>query len=151
MRRSLSWLLFFILSAQAAGIAGSFLVGGPDSWYQELQKPFLNPPSLVFAPVWTTLYVLMGIAAYRLWRLRSSKLLALYWLQLLLNAVWTPLFFGLRAPGWALADIVLLDVLVVVLIVLSLKKDRLAAYLLIPYLAWIAFATYLNLMIVLLN
>lgn len=148
MRQSRTWLLFFLVSAQVAGIAGSVLVGGVDSWYLTLDKAPLNPPGWIFAPVWTTLYLLMGIAGYFLWQERNTRALKLYWLQLVLNALWTPLFFGLHAPVVALLDLVILDILVAILIGVSSKR---AAVLLIPYLLWISFATYLNLMIVLLN
>lgn len=148
MRHSRTWLLFFLVSAQAAGIAGSMLVGGADSWYAALEKAPLNPPGWIFAPVWTVLYLLIGIAGYFLWQEKNTLALRLYWVQLALNALWTPLFFGLHAPVAAVIDLVLLDLFVAILIGLSSKR---AAVLLVPYLFWITFALYLNLMIVLLN
>lgn len=125
-------------------------------WYPTLNKPSFNPPAWVFGPVWTTLYILMGVSAFLVWRRRqldprwkpaSVALLV----QLLLNAAWSPAFFGLRSPEAGLAVIVPLWLAIVVTIVLQRRVSTLSAALLLPYLAWVSFATVLNLSLVRLN
>ncbi len=120
----------------------------PDAWYQALRKPSWNPPNWLFGPVWTALYLAMGFALYRIARQPSSSArraaLVAFAAQLLLNAAWTPIFFGARSPGWAFAVIVLLDLLIVVTAARFSKLDRFAGRLLLPYLAWCLFATALN-------
>jgi tryptophan-rich sensory protein len=117
------------------------------TWYAALQKPPLNPPDWVFAPVWTTLYIFIAFAGWRLWNSNTpdqKTLRILFVSQLVLNGVWSFLFFGLRAPWIALIDIILLWVCLLILVKKSFCADRLAGYLLIPYLLWVSFATYLN-------
>lgn len=124
-------------------------------WYPTLEKPWFTPPAWLFGPVWTILYVFMGVALWRLWRVRPSRrrrvALALFGLQLVLNAGWSLLFFEWRSPGVAFAEIVLLWSAVSLLIRSVLPLDGLAAALLIPYLVWTGFAAVLNLAIVLLQ
>lgn len=150
-------LILSILLAEAAGAVGALLTAPAiPTWYAALNKPALNPPAWVFGPVWTTLYLLMGIAAFLIWR-RWGKhpgakvALVIYAIQLFLNAIWSPVFFGLRAPGAALVIIVLLWVAIITTIVKFHPIARVAAYLLIPYLMWVSFASYLNFSIWLLN
>jgi len=145
-KQQLLWLALFILAAEAAGLVGSLFVGSIDSWYATLNLPAFNPPNWLFGPVWTALYALMGTAAYLVWRQRESGKTALriYWVQLVVNAVWTPLFFGLHNPALALADILLLLVLIVATMIAFVRVSRMAALLLLPYLAWVSFAAYLN-------
>ncbi len=118
------------------------------SWYPTLVKPSFNPPNWVFGPVWTTLYVLMAIAAWRVWRTTDRDTargpLALFVLQLAVNLGWSVAFFGLRDIGLAVAVIIALDLLVLMTALAFRRIDRLAALLLLPYLAWIAFATVLT-------
>lgn len=118
------------------------------SWYPTLTKPSFNPPNWVFGPVWTTLYVLMAIAAWRVWRTTDRDTargpLALFVLQLAVNLGWSVAFFGLREIGLAVAVIIALDLLVLATALAFRRIDRLAALLLLPYLAWIAFATVLT-------
>jgi benzodiazapine receptor len=142
----------------AITVASGFVVGRlnePGDWYRALDKPPLQPPSAVFAPVWTVLYVLIGVAAYLAWRAPSdthrTPAMAAWVVQLVLNLAWTSLFFGLERPGWALAEIVVLLAAIVVTMVLFHRRSRTAAWLLAPYLAWTAFATYLTAGIVVLN
>lgn len=120
----------------------------PGAWYAALEKPSWNPPSWVFGPVWTLLYILMAVAAWRVWRIGGwkarSRELGAYLMQLALNAAWTPLFFGLQRPGLALVDIVMLLAAACWTALLFKRVDRLAAGLLVPYLAWLSFATLLN-------
>ena len=124
-------------------------------WYASLAKPPFNPPAWVFGPVWTTLYIMMAFAAWRIWRLsdkpQRTPALGWYLAQLAANAAWSQVFFGLQRPGWALAVILALLAMVVVTMRRFLALDALAGWLLAPYLAWILFATVLNAAIVLLN
>lgn len=121
-------------------------------WYAELAKPALNPPNAVFGPVWTALYLLMGVSLYRVWR-RGFEGNSLYYFagQLVLNGLWSFLFFALQIPAIAFAELIVLVVAIVLTIRSFYRIDRTAAYLLLPYLAWVLFAGYLNLGIVLLN
>lgn len=125
------------------------------AWYPTLIKPPFTPPSWLFAPVWTVLYALMGIALWRIWRAPSGRrrtvALGLFAAQLVLNAAWSLLFFEWRSPGLAFLDILLLWSAVSLLIRAAWPLDGAAAVLLAPYLAWIGFAAVLNLSILLLN
>ncbi|SFJ10352.1 TspO/MBR family protein [Planctomicrobium piriforme] len=120
----------------------------PGEWYKTLQRPELAPPNWVFAPVWTTLYFLMGVSAWLVWRQvgwsRGKVPLSLFLCQLVVNGLWTWLFFGLHEIGIALLDLLLMIVLVALTIAAFWKISRPAAVLLLPYLAWISFAGYLN-------
>lgn len=148
-------LLFFILLSQAAGGIGSiFTISSIESWYQFLIKPPLTPPDWIFGPVWTTLYALMGIATFIVWRSNHPKkwrAIGLFIAHLVVNTAWSIIYFGEQSIVGALATIILLDVLVLWLIVRYWKISKVAAHLLVPYLAWILFATYLNAGIFLLN
>ena len=121
---------------------------GPGAWYDNLAKPDWNPPSWVFGPVWTLLYVLMAVAAWRVWRKPASQpvddALFFYGMQLALNAIWTPMFFGLQNPLIALLDIVLLLIAAAVTAVMFWRIDRTAGALFLPYVAWLGFAAALN-------
>ena len=140
-------LLGWVLLAQLAGVVGSVATASSvDGWYATLVRPALAPPSWVFAPVWTTLFTLMGIAAFLAWRADGEKRVAFaaFTVQLLLNVAWSFVFFGAQAIGPALAVIVVLWVAILANAVLFFRLDRRAGVLLVPYLAWVAFAAYLN-------
>lgn len=118
-------------------------------WYTALEKPFFNPPGWVFGPVWTALYFIMAISAWMVWRREPDNSLVrtalyLFFLQLLFNVIWSALFFGIRKPGWAMAEIVILWLLILATILFFYKISRLAAWLLVPYLGWVFFAAVLN-------
>lgn len=121
----------------------------PGEWYASLRKPAWNPPGWIFGPVWTALYTMMAVAAWMVWRhggfTAQRRPLALFLLQLALNAAWTPLFFGWHRPGLAFAEIVLLWLAIAATLVAFRPVSRAAAWLLAPYLAWVSFATVLNL------
>lgn len=126
------------------------------TWYKTLNKPSFSPPNWIFGPVWTTLYLLMGIASYLIWKqgIKKPKVrvaLTFYAIQLVLNFIWSFLFFGLHSPILALIDIVFLWVFIVLTILKFYKISKPATYLLIPYLLWVSFASVLNLAIVILN
>lgn len=150
-------LFGFIALSQAAGVVGSFFtIPSVGSWYTTLVRPELSPPSWVFGPVWVTLYLLMGVAAFLVWRTSGSrarrrKALLVFGLQLALNALWSVLFFGLQSPLMGLLCIAALWLAIVLTMVRFAKVSSAAAWLLAPYLVWVTFASYLNLMIWLLN
>ncbi len=137
-----------------AAIGTLATTGGLDPWYAGLEKPSWTPPSWLFAPVWTALYIAMAVAAWRVWSAsgpRAWPALIAYMIQLALNAAWSVLFFGLENPAAAAVDIVALLVAIVVTMILFARHDRVAALLLVPYLLWTSFATALNLSIWALN
>lgn len=136
------------------GFLGSFFtMNSVSGWYQTLIKPSFNPPSWIFGPVWTVLYILMGISLYLiLTRQKKNKLpLAIFSAQLFFNGIWSFLFFGMHNPLLALIDILVMWVLIVITIVVFHKISKLASYLLIPYIMWVSFATVLNYFILVLN
>ncbi len=142
----------------SAGLIGSFVVtgGGWSSWYATIQKPSFTPPSWVFGPVWTVLYLLMGVAAWLVWqeglRFRAVRISLIWFLvQLALNALWSPVFFGLHRIGLALLVLVLLWVAIAVTMHHFFRVSRPAGWLLVPYLLWVSFAAALNISIWALN
>ncbi|QZY29741.1 TspO/MBR family protein [Nocardioides coralli] len=135
---------FLLAVAVAAGLGG-WAAGSAPETYRELELPGFAPPSWLFGPVWTVLYVAIAVAAWLVWRRDGwTRSLTLWVVQLVLNAAWTPLFFGLGLIGWALVDIVVLLVAVAVTTALFRRTSTAAALLLVPYLAWVGFATLLN-------
>lgn len=145
----LGWLVLTFLTP-AAGFAAR-----PGEWYDALEKPSWHPPAWVFGPVWTTLYLLMAVAAWLVWRrggwVARKRPLGLYLLQLVLNAAWTPVFFGMQSTGLALVVILLLLTAIVATLKAFSSVHRTAAGLLVPYLLWVNFATVLNLTLWFLN
>jgi tryptophan-rich sensory protein len=139
-------LIGWILLSFSAALPGAWFM--PGSWYFALNKPSWNPPGFLFGPVWSTLYTLMGIAAWLVWKRGGSSAqkrpLTLFLLQLALNALWTPLFFGAHLIGPALAEITLLWLAIAATIAAFLPVSRTAAALLLPYLLWVSFAAFLN-------
>jgi tryptophan-rich sensory protein len=138
-------LVGFVLAAFAAATPGA--LWPPGEWYAALAKPPWNPPSWVFGPVWSTLYALMAVAAWRILRAQGEgrrAALALWWTQLALNAGWTPLFFGWKRMDLALLEILALEAAILATTVRFLRLDRYAGVLLVPYAAWVAFAALLN-------
>jgi Tryptophan-rich sensory protein (mitochondrial benzodiazepine receptor homolog) len=139
------------------GAAGSvFTITGPGSWYALLIKPSFNPPNWIFGPVWTTLYILMGISLYlvlREWKKGVDIRIAggLFTVQLFLNFIWSYMFFGLQSPSSAFIVIVLLWVAILATIITFFRINRISAYLLVPYILWVSFASILNYSIMVLN
>ncbi|MDC0887060.1 tryptophan-rich sensory protein [Altererythrobacter sp.] len=144
------WALFIVPAVMlSAFLAAQLTMNGPNSeWYQGLERPAINPPSYLFGIVWPILYFLMGIALALVcaaWGARGrTAAIAVFAVQFALNLVWSPIYFNLQHIDWALGVILVLDILVIVTIVLFWRVRRLAALLLVPYLAWILFATVLN-------
>ena len=136
-------------------VGGGLLIGfftAPGPWYEALAKPSFNPPNWLFGPVWTVLYVLIAVAGWRIWqRERSGAAMKLWWLQLTLNFLWSPVFFALHRIGLALVVILALLAAVLVFIAIARKVDGLAAWFFVPYAAWVAFASLLNASIWMLN
>ncbi len=150
-------LIIAIVACELAGIIGSlFTISAIPNWYATLVKPAFNPPSSVFGPVWTTLYALMGIAAFLVWkkgfrRMDVRKALLVFGVQLILNATWSIVFFGLQSPAWALVNIIALWFAIVSTMILFYKISKPAMWLLVPYILWVSFAMYLNYSIWMLN
>ena len=139
---AVGWL---VATFAAAALGARFM---PDEWYRRLRKPTWNPPNSIFAPVWTLLYLLMATAAWLVWRRYGFGgaliPLILFVVQLLLNAAWTWLFFGLHRVGQALVDIVVLWLVILATMMSFWQLEPLAGVLLVPYLAWVSFAAVLN-------
>jgi translocator protein len=148
--------IFAIAICQFAGIIGSFFtVSAIPNWYAGIEKPFFTPPSWVFAPAWITLYTLMGIALYLVWQEKNKKKIsrgiAFFGVQLVLNALWSVLFFGLQSPFYAFMGIIVLWLFIALTIKEFYFINRKSAYLLVPYFVWVSFAMVLNYSIMVLN
>ncbi len=145
---SLGLFGFLVACFAVAAIGGSVTAGSVGTWYQALHKPSFNPPDWIFGPVWTALYTLMAIAAWRVWRRtgwsNGMEPLSLFGAQLALNLSWSVLFFGSRRIGAAMVCIVALFLGIAATAAAFRKTDRLAAWLMAPYLVWVAFAAVLN-------
>jgi translocator protein len=144
-RSALAFAGWVVVTFAAAAMGGFFL---PGEWYARLQKPAWNPPNWIFAPVWTALYTIMAVAAWLVWKRGGfagrRAALSLFLLQLLFNALWSPLFFGLHRPGLAFADLLLLWLALLATVAAFWKARLLAGVMLLPYLAWVTFAGALN-------
>ena len=148
-----TWLIlaaFLLLVLAVGGLIGTQSL--PGAWYESLTKPPLNPPNWVFGPVWSTLYVLIAIAGWRIWMLdRTSRAMQLWGVQMVLNWAWSPVWFLAQMPWAAFAILVLMWLAIVGFILHSRRHDRVASWLFVPYLAWVSFAGYLNLAIAIIN
>lgn len=147
-------LIISILVCQMAGVIGSIFTGPSiPIWYAGLQKPAFAPPNWVFAPVWITLFTLMGVSLYLVWEKRKNiKVpLILFGIQLILNIVWSLLFFGLQSPFYALIEIIILWIAILLTILSFYKISKRAGILLLPYISWVSLAAILNYYIWLLN
>jgi translocator protein len=142
--------VFFALVLGGGLVIG--MVTAPGVWYATLNKPPFSPPNWIFAPVWTTLYIMIAIAGWRIWgQGRSTPPMKLWWAQLALNFVWSPIFFSAHRIDIALGVIVLLLITIIGFIVITRRQDKIASLLFAPYAAWVAFASVLNGAIWLLN
>ncbi len=158
----LSLVVFLLAPFLAASVGGFATQTSVDTWYKTLRKPAWNPPAWVFGPVWTTLYTLMGIASWLVWRSNAGKkhpddstlvqhqpsgvqgALQIYGIQLALNALWSILFFGARRIRWAFAELLVLWGMIAVTLVRFYRIKPIAGWLLVPYLLWSTFAAFLN-------
>jgi len=150
-RQAFGLVVVVVVTFAAAGIGSVFTSGSVSQWYPALEKPSWTPPGWLFGPVWTALYTLMAVAAWVVWRKEgwagARAALVLYAVQLALNAAWSPLFFGLRMPGVAFAELVVLWLAIIAMAVAFWKKSLVAGALLVPYALWTTFAAALNLAI----
>jgi tryptophan-rich sensory protein len=145
-----------VILCQLAGFLGSlFTTPAIPTWYATLSKPFFTPPNWIFSPVWISLFVLMGISLFFVWRKRDhppvKTALIFFFIQLILNIFWSAAFFGLRSPLLGLIDIILLWIAILFTIKNFLKVSKFAGALLIPYLLWVSFAALLNFALWILN
>jgi tryptophan-rich sensory protein len=149
-------LVASISLCQLAGFLGSlFTTPSIPTWYETLKKPFFTPPNWIFSPVWISLYVLMGISLFMVWRRNDhpefKTALIFFFIQLILNILWSISFFGLRSPFLGLIDIVLLWIAILITIRFFLRVSKTAAILLLPYIVWSSFAALLNFFFWILN
>lgn len=149
MTKTVKLIISIAIPLAVGGVAGFFTSSSVNGWFQSLNKPSFNPPSWLFGPVWTTLYILMGIAFYLVWVAPADEQLkrraqAFYFIQLALNFAWSFIFFSAKQPGWAVVDIVLLWVMILATILQFRRISPAAAWLLVPYICWVSFATVLN-------
>lgn len=155
--KNIAKLLTSIIGCELVGFIGTpFTISAIPTWYATLNKPFFAPPNWLFGPAWTLLYFLMGISFYLIWKqdfktLKAKIARKFFFVQLFLNLIWSPLFFGLRSPLLGLIDIVALWIFIVITIYKMHPVSKWASYLLIPYLLWATFATVLNGAILILN
>ncbi|MDD2696686.1 MAG: tryptophan-rich sensory protein [Candidatus Pacebacteria bacterium] len=149
MPNAVKWIIS-VLICELAGISGSFFTAPAiKTWYFYLNKPSFSPPNWLFAPVWTTLFLLMGIALYLVWKRglgdkQSKEAVEIFFLQLVLNVLWSVIFFGLKSPGLAFFEILILWAAIFYTMLDFFQLDKKAAYLLIPYIVWVSFASILN-------
>jgi tryptophan-rich sensory protein len=143
MSRPLALAVFLSL-VLGGGLVTGFLTA-PGEWYADLTKPSFSPPNSLFAPVWTVLYVLIAVAGWRTFERNGAGFpMRLWWAQLALNFLWSPVFFSAHRIGLALLIVVLLLTAILAFIAASWRQDRLAAWLFVPYAVWVAFASVLN-------
>jgi len=149
MNNTIKLVISVALPLAVGGLSGFATARGVSTWYPTLAKPSFNPPAWVFGPVWTVLYIMMGVAAFLVWR-RGLDVdgvriaLTVFAIQLALNGLWSILFFGMHAPGWALLEIILLWMAIGITILLFWRMVPSAGVLLLPYWMWVSFATVLN-------
>jgi len=155
--RDIVKLVVSIIACQCAGLIGS-LATTPNipTWYAALEKPFFTPPSWLFAPAWITLYLLMAIAAFLIWRKGLGEegvkcALIVFLVQLVLNALWSVVFFGLQSPLYGMVVIIALWIAILLAIIKFFRLSRAAGWLMIPYILWVSFASALNISIWVLN
>ena len=154
MKKGTKLSLSILLPLIIGGISGYFTASNIESWYVNLNKPSFNPPNYLFGPVWTTLYILMGISFFLILnsaKANKNRLIAIYLFQLVLNFLWSFIFFKFHALGIAAIEIILLWFSILYMIIMFYKTNKWAALINIPYLLWVSFASVLNISIYLLN
>ena len=149
MNNSIKLIIAIAIPVAVGAISGFFTATGVESWYQTINKPSWNPPGWIFAPVWTTLYIMMGVALFLVWKSDSSDILkktaiTLFAIQLVLNFFWSFIFFDQHQIGWALVEIIVMWIFILLTIFAFGNVSKLAAWLLVPYISWVSFATILN-------
>ncbi len=149
MNNTLKLIIAIAIPLAVGATSGFFTITGIESWYQTINKPSWNPPGSVFGPVWTTLYVLMGVALFLVWKSSGSDTLkrtaiTLFAIQLILNFFWSFIFFDQQQPGWAFVEIITLWLFILLTIFSFARVSNTAAWLLVPYISWVSFAAILN-------
>ncbi|HQV61959.1 MAG TPA: tryptophan-rich sensory protein [Chitinophagaceae bacterium] len=149
MNNTLKLIIAIAIPLIVGGTSGFFTATGVESWYQTIARPTWNPPGWIFGPVWTTLYVMMGISLFLVWKEDASVELkkigiALFAVQLVLNFFWSFIFFNQHQIGWALVEIIAMWVFILLTIFAFAQVNKAAAWLLVPYISWVSFATILN-------
>ena len=148
----LSLFLILLITFLASVIGGFTTTSFKEPWYSQIILPSFNPPSWVFAPVWTSLYVMMSIAIWKIWiNSFDLELLKLYFIHLFFNGTWSVVFFGFHQIGLALVNLMIIIIFIIILMKKYLMRDRLSFYLMIPYFLWSSYALILNSSILLLN
>ncbi|WP_029288235.1 TspO/MBR family protein [Pedobacter sp. R20-19] len=154
--KPLAFILSILITLSIGALGGFATAQSVKTWYPLLNKPSFNPPNWLFAPVWTSLYILIGIAAYLVWVKRDQvqhfpRTVAIYFIQLILNLAWSFIFFYLHEIGFALAEIIVLLIVVILNAVMFYKIDKWAGLLFIPYILWVSFASFLTYNLFILN
>jgi translocator protein len=149
-------IISILANFAAAGIGSLFTFKAIPTWYAGLKKPRYTPPNRAFGPVWTTLYILMAISVFLVWQkgIESDGVLiafVLFWIQLVINAIWSVIFFGMKSKGGGVITIILLWLLILATIATSFRVSGWAGALLVPYIVWVSVASYLNIGIWILN
>lgn len=143
-----SLIVFLAICLGAGGLGAMVTTPEIRGWYQTLQKPSWNPPNSVFGPVWTTLFLMMAVAGWLVWDQCESterrSVFLLFGTQLFLNICWSCVFFGLHQPGWAFAEILVLWAAITATVLKFFQRSRAAGWFMLPYLAWVTFAAFLN-------
>ena len=155
MKKFLGLILAIVICQLAGGVGSLFTYDKIDNWYQGIEKSTLNPPNWIFGPVWITLFTLMGISLWLVWQKRDNKYfklgLVFFVMQLVLNSLWSILFFGYALVGLALFEMIVLWVLILLSAIWFYKINKAAGLLFIPYLLWVGFASYLTYAVLVLN
>jgi benzodiazapine receptor len=149
MKPFVKCIISIAIPLTVGGVSGFFTTEGVTTWFTTINKPSFNPPNWLFAPVWTALYIMMGIAFFLIWKSNAAATLKnialrIYFIQLAFNFLWSFLFFYMHQPGWALVDILLLWVSIILTMFAFKKVSVTAPWLLLPYICWVSFATLLN-------
>ena len=149
----LSFILFGLITYSASVIGGYVTVSFKEPWYSLINKPSFNPPSWIFAPVWTTLYLMMTVAIWFFWHSKNQDMntIYIYFIHIVLNTTWSIMFFGLHKIFYALLVLVVLIFLIIILILRFKRVNMLSYYLMIPYLLWCCYALFLNINLLILN
>ena len=145
----MKFIISLLIPLAVGGISGFFTVKAIPGWYARLNKPWFNPPNWLFSPVWTSLYIMMGIALWLVWKSDAPQKLKqraiyLFAAQLVLNFFWSLIFFNLHQIGWALVEIIAMWGMILFSILAFAKVNKAAAWLQVPYISWVSFATILN-------
>ena len=149
----LSFVLFFIITFSASFIGGLVTYTSKEPWYSELTKSNFNPPDWIFAPVWTTLYLMMTLAIWFFWHSKNREMntIYIYFIHIVFNTTWSVVFFGFHNIFLALVNLIILIFLIVILILRFRRVNKVSSYLMIPYLLWSSFALFLNYSLLVLN